>query len=125
MTARMCGHKMLREPSRSKAAITREVFLEKNAEFGTPDVFQRIGIWANAGDGGFDIVDVYANSPAEEAGLKNGDKVIAVNGKAAVAVLSILDFCKLLLGPVGSKLKLDIVRGAGTLTFTVTLRDLV
>lgn len=103
----------------------RQIWFEKNKNYGAPDVFDRAGLWANEGDGFFDVVDVYENAPASEAGLKVGDKIVAVNGKHAVSGLSLPDFRAALRGAVGSKLKFDVMRGTEKLTITVTLRDLV
>jgi hypothetical protein len=46
------------------------------------DTFDRSGMWINAGAGGFEVTDVTKGGPAEEAGLKKGDLITAVDGKA-------------------------------------------
>lgn len=104
---------------------THELFFEKNANYGRPDVYDRSGMWVNLGDGAFDIVDVMAGAPAAQAGLKPGDKIVSVDGKDAGSALSLPDFRAALRGPVGAKVELGVQRGDKMLNFTVTLRDLV
>lgn len=102
-----------------------EIFFERNSHYNEPDVFNRAGLWANLGGGGFEVVDVYAGSPAAEAGLKVGDRIVAVDGKQAQRELSLPDFRQRMKEAVGTKLTLDVVRGGQTLKIVVTLRELV
>lgn len=50
------------------------------------DTFDRSGMWINAQDGGFKIIDVTKNGPAERAGLKKDDVITAVDGTPASAI---------------------------------------
>jgi hypothetical protein len=102
-----------------------QIFFEKNANYGVPDIFDRVGLWANLGKKGFDVVDVYDGGPAAEAGLKAGDTILAVDGKKAGSEISLPDFRLRLREAVGTKLKLDVARDGKTLQLTVALRDLV
>ncbi|MBS0472209.1 MAG: aspartyl protease family protein [Proteobacteria bacterium] len=47
------------------------------------DTFDRFGAWINIGKDGLDVVAVTANGPAAAAGLKQGDVITAIDGKAA------------------------------------------
>ncbi|MBI3675329.1 MAG: aspartyl protease family protein [Proteobacteria bacterium] len=47
------------------------------------DTFDRAGAWINRDDAGFKVVDVTAKGPADTAGLKAGDIVVAVDGRPA------------------------------------------
>lgn len=102
-----------------------QIFFEKNRLHGRPDVFDRAGFWANAGNGAFDVVDVIAGAPAEAAGLKVGDRVVGVNGKRALSEMSLPDLRMLKKGPVGTNLILDVERGGQRLQVNVLLRNLV
>jgi PDZ domain/Aspartyl protease len=53
------------------------------ADIGT---FDRSGMWINQSDDGFKIVDVTKGGPAEKAGLKVGDELVAVDGKPAGSI---------------------------------------
>ena len=102
-----------------------QIFFERNAHYNDPDVFNRAGIWANLGGGGFEVIDVFADSPAAEAGLKVGDRIVAVDGKQAQRDISLPDFRTRMKEAPGTKLTLDILRGGQKLQIIVTLRDLV
>lgn len=102
-----------------------QIFFERNANYDKPDVFNRAGFWANLGGGGFEVIDVYAGSPAAEAGLKNGDHIMAVDGRAAGRDLSLPDFRMRMKEAPGTKLTLDVMRGGQKLQLVITLRDLI
>jgi serine protease Do len=65
------------------------------------------------------IVDVFAGSPAESAGLKPGDRVTAVNGKPVQRYQQFLRRIAL-LAP-GNTVKIDVTRGGRTFDFSATL----
>jgi hypothetical protein len=102
-----------------------EIFFEKNKNHGERDVFDRAGFWVNLGDGAFDVVDVIAGAPADAAGLKTGDRIVAVNGKKAGSEVTLPDFRILKKAPAGTNLILEVLRGAQRLTINITLKDLV
>jgi hypothetical protein len=102
-----------------------QIFFEKNANYADPDVFDRAGIWVNLADTGFEVVDVVAGGPAAEAGLKVGDRILAVDGRKAGNDISLYDFRLRLKEKPGTKVKLDVARGDQTLTITLALRELV
>jgi len=102
-----------------------EIFFEKNKHHAEPDVFDRAGFWVNLGDGAFDVVDVITQSPAEAAGLKRGDRIVAVNGKRAVTDISLPDLRLLKKAPAGTNLILEVLRGGQRLTINILLKDLV
>jgi|GEM_PF-4430730 len=54
------------------------------------------------------ITDVYPGTPAEKIGIKNGDKIIEINGNFVVP-MSIEEVKESLLGSVGSKVKLKLL----------------
>ena len=47
------------------------------------DTFDRAGFWINTSADGYTVVDVLKGAPAEAAGLKVGDTIVAVDGKSA------------------------------------------
>lgn len=65
------------------------------------------------------VVDVFKDSPAEKAGLRPGDRVIAIGGKAVQRYQQILRRIALL--QPGTTVKIDVVRGGRSLDFTATL----
>jgi serine protease Do len=67
------------------------------------------------------VVDVFAGSPAEKAGLKPGDRVVSVGGKPVQHYQQVLRRVALL--QPGSKVKIDVVRGGRNFEFTPTLAE--
>jgi hypothetical protein len=97
------------------------MYLEKNGEFARRDAYDRAGMWIERGIAGFEVVDVASRSPAEAAGMKIGDVIVAVDERRANAV-SLAALRALLRGEPGRKVRLTIEGGA---VRVVTLRDLV
>lgn len=102
-----------------------QIFFEKNKHYDERDVFDRAGFWINLGDGAFDVVDVIAGAPADQAGLKVGDRIVAVNGQKASSEITLPDLRLLKKAPAGTNLILDVLRGGQRLTVNILLRDLV
>lgn len=102
-----------------------QIFFEKNKLYGQRDVYDRAGFWANIDGDAFVVVDVTPGSPADVAGLKAGDRILAANGKRAVSQLTLADFRLLKKAPAGTNLILDVARGTGRLTINILLKDLV
>lgn len=67
------------------------------------------------------VVDVISGGPSEKVGIMPGDKILTVDGKAAVGDSIDNDFVqKHLRGLKGTKVQLQILRGTQTLQFNVT-----
>lgn len=71
------------------------------------DGFGGIGVTLDTADDDFNITAVSENSPAERAGLKAGDKIVAING-LAVAGHQPSEIIHQLRGPIGSIVDLMI-----------------
>ncbi|HEC35303.1 MAG TPA: S41 family peptidase [Anaerolineae bacterium] len=83
--------------------------------------FQGIGAFVHMReDGKLEIVSVIANSPAEGAGLWDGDRVLAVDGQSIVGV-GIYEAIALIRGPAGTPVTLLIERPGEEEPFEVTL----
>ena len=95
---------------------------DKIEDLGTYD---RAGMWINVGTGGYTVVAVTKNAPAEEAGLKKDDLIVAFNGKPTTD-LKLSDVRKHLRGDKpGSVITLKVKRRDTLLDMKVTLRDLI
>ncbi len=87
--------------------------------------YDRAGMWINGSANGFKVVDVTARAPAEEAGIRIGDEIVAVNGNPAAAI-PVYDLRKTLRNdPAGTAVTFTVKRGGETRTIAVTLRDLI
>jgi membrane-associated protease RseP (regulator of RpoE activity) len=101
------------------------IIVEKNANYGRHDTWDRAGMWLGQEGDHFHVVDVIAESAAANAGLKAGDKVLAIDGKAASSYLlpDFRDSMRRL--PAGTKVKLEVESANGRRSIVITLRDLV
>ena len=89
------------------------------------DTFDRSGMWINDDAAGFKIINVTKGGPAEKAGLKSGDIIVAVDGKPAHA-LALYDFRQRLREQApGTLVTFSVRQGAATRDVPVTLRDLL
>lgn len=73
-----------------------------------------------AENGGVRLIEVFKDSPAEQAGLKDGDIIIAVDGRD-ITGLTLLEQVALIRGPKGSKVVLTIEREGVRDPFDVTV----
>ena len=86
------------------------------------DTFDRAGMWFNVNDEGYTIVDVTKGTPADEAGLKAGDEITAVDGKPATS-LPVYDVRRELRDEAPGTVVTFAVKGKGDVK--VGLRDLI
>ncbi|MGH6877661.1 MAG: PDZ domain-containing protein, partial [Rhizomicrobium sp.] len=92
------------------------------ADIGT---FDRAGMWFNEAPHGFAIVDVTRGAPAEEAGLKTGDVILAVDG-TPVGKIKLYDLRRRLRDdPAGTVVRFRVSEGTAIRTVAVTLRKLI
>jgi len=90
------------------------------ARFFTPEVTDSLwfGGQVRNNSGQLLISTVQPGSPAARAGLKEGDRVVQVNGKAAESLVS---FSRMLVANTNSQSRLTVQRGADTLKLAVNL----
>ncbi len=82
--------------------------------------FEGIGAYLDQKSGGFvRVVRPIPTSSAERAGLQSGDQIIGVNG-LSVRGKEMGEVIKLIKGPLGARIRLEILRGTRTLALTVT-----
>jgi len=97
------------------------IYFERYINYGTPDVADRGGVWLELAADGFKVVDVVAAGPAAQAGLKNGDVIVEVNGRAW-SELTLPVVRDILRGTPGVRVR--VKTGGGT-EGAIVLRDLV
>jgi hypothetical protein len=87
------------------------------------DTFDRSGMWINAQDGGFKIVDVTKNGPADRAGLKKDDVITAIDGQPASAI-TLGDLREKLRNEApGTMVNFSVKTARGPRDIAVTLQD--
>lgn len=102
----------------------QQLIFEPNANYDKPDVYDRSGMWLNVGDNAFEVMDVVAGAPAAQAGLKVGDKIVAVNGRPA-AQIQLADLRQQFKENPGTKFRLTIQSGGQQRDVELVLRNLV
>jgi C-terminal processing protease CtpA/Prc len=101
------------------------MYLEPSASEIPRDSFDRAGLWLNRGDGFFEVIDVIAGGPAEEAGVRAGNRVVAVDGVAAAGIALPDLRLRLRTDPPGTRVRLRLLSDGAEREVTVILRDLV
>ncbi len=79
-----------------------------------------LGVRLDSVQSGFVILEVFPNSPAEQAGLRENDTIIAVDG-ISVQNIALEQFASLIRGDIGDTRTLSVLRNASQLDFSVTL----
>ncbi|HTA38352.1 MAG TPA: aspartyl protease family protein, partial [Candidatus Acidoferrales bacterium] len=100
------------------------VYLAKNATFGEPFAFSRTGLSLDAVDGKVVVAHVIADSPAQAAGVHEGDVLVAIDGKSTASLSSDELKASSLQAP-GTVVRIEIRRDGKPLSFALKLRDLL
>ena len=103
----------------------QQLVFEPNVNYGKPDAFDRSGMWLNQSEGVFEVMDVTAGGPSATAGLKPGDKIVAIDGHP-VSQLSLPAVREQFKSePAGTKMRLTVETGGQEQEIDLILRDLV
>ena len=84
--------------------------------------FQGIGVEVQEKNGQVVIVAPFDGSPAQKAGLRPGDVIVAVNGQT---INSVADAVRLILGPAGTSVTLTIQDASGTTRQVTIVRAVI
>ncbi len=101
----------------------QRLIFERNARYSEPDAFDRAGLWMNQVDGGFEVMDVFAGSPAAEAGIAVGDTILSVDGQPVASLPALRQ--RFRSDAPGTRVRLEIRKGETQREVVLTLRDLV
>lgn len=85
----------------------------------TSGQFSGIGVWLKDKAGTLEIVSVLPQTPALEAGLKRGDRIIAIDGHEA-SNQNVDEAVTRIKGPEGTDVRLTVERAGSSLDFTIT-----
>jgi C-terminal processing protease CtpA/Prc len=100
------------------------MILEKSALYGRRDSYDRAGVWMGQEGSHFHAVDVIPGGPADQAGVRVGDKILAIDGKSTESLELPQVREQMRRRPVGDKVSLTVESQGKTRTVIVTLRDL-
>jgi hypothetical protein len=101
------------------------IIFEKNQNYGRRDSYDRAGVWMGQNGKHFTVVDVIAGGPAQEAGVKQGDTILAIDGKSTDKLLLPDVRERMRRRPVGDKVSLLLESEGKQRTAVITIRDLV
>jgi len=103
----------------------QQIIFEPNPTYGRHDTWDRAGMWLGQDGDQYRVVDVIAGSPAEEAGIKVDDRVLAIDG-TSVAKLALSDVRqRMRTEPPGRAVTLRVESAGLSRTVVIKLRDLV
>jgi hypothetical protein len=103
----------------------QRVTFAPNAAAPAAQPYDRSGLWLNVAAGGFEVMDVVAGGPGAKAGLRVGDRVLAVDGKPAadVSLPALRD--RFSTAPAGTRLTLTVESRGQRRDVALVLADLV
>ena len=103
----------------------QRVILEKGADFGRnfPRAKSGLQFYYNT-DNNVEVIFVAPHTPADEAGFKQGDIIISVNGIGVEYFDGIIALRKLMKAEAGITYVIEVLRGDKLLKKQLTLRDL-
>lgn len=105
--------------------LRQRIYFAPTTQSAMADRYDRSGLWINQTPGGFKIVDIVARSPAADAGLREGDTIVTVDG-APAASLSLGNLRdRLRDAPAGTEVRLTVSREGRTRMVALRLRDQV
>jgi carboxyl-terminal processing protease len=85
--------------------------------------FSGIGVWLKEKAGRLEIVSVLPDTPAVEAGLRRGDVLEEIDGRA-VGPMTVDQAVGRIKGPAGTEVALGVSRSGASLDFTITRRSI-
>ncbi len=101
------------------------LIFEKNKHYGRRDSYDRAGMWMGEDGEHFAVVDVIAGGPADEAGIKQGESILAIDGVSTDKLVLPEVRDKIRHGPIGKRITFLLESNGKRRTAVVTLRDLV
>ena len=101
------------------------IILEKNQDYGRHDSYDRSGMWMGQDGKQFTVIDVIAGGPAEAAGIKQGETILAINGESTDNLVLPDAREGMRLKPPGTNVTFLMEAAGKQRTAVVTLRDLV
>jgi hypothetical protein len=106
----------------------QQLIFERHPGSDLPIPFDRAGAWFNLAEGAppsFEVIDVYAGSTAADAGLRQGDRIVAVDSKtpAELSLPALRE--RLRSDPPGTRVRFTVDRAGQRSDIVVVLKDQV
>ena len=103
----------------------QRLFFETNANTVRRDVYDQSGMWLNRAGAALKVFDITTGGPAETAGLKVDDRIVAIDG-APIAEGSLVTLRKRFRAePPGTRIRLSVESNQGKRDVTLVLKELL
>jgi hypothetical protein len=103
----------------------KRVIFEPNANSRVSDPYDRSGMWINLAEDGFTVVDVVRGGPAEQAGIKPGDTILAIDGRTFEELGLSTARQRLRTEAPGTRLRAKVRSGSADRDVVLVLRELI
>jgi hypothetical protein len=103
----------------------QRIFFETNSATARRDVYDQSGMWLNRADAALKVFDITPGGPAESAGLKVDDRIVAVDGTPISDNSLVTLRNRFRTETPGTKIRLTIESSEGKREVTLVLKDLV
>jgi predicted aspartyl protease len=124
-TSGLIGADILRQFNITLDYGHQSILFQKNRDYGKRCNFDRLGVWLGQDSASFSVIDVVPGSPADDAGIKAGDKILAIDGKPAESLDLTEVRERFRSDPVGRKLRLRVQSGSAVRDIVLSLRELI
>ena len=103
----------------------QRIIFEPNPNATRADTYDRAGMWINRASHGLEVLDVVAGGPAAGAGIKVGDRILAINGEPAdtLALPAVRE--RFRNEPAGTAVTLTVLTNGTPREVKLVLRDLI
>jgi hypothetical protein len=102
----------------------QRLIFERNQNDARPDVYDRAGLWMNRNGGAFKVMFVLPGGPAEEAGIKTEDRILAIEGRTP-AELPLSEAREIFKAKPGTVVRVRVESGGVTRESKITLKELI
>lgn len=102
-----------------------QLVFEKNRQYGRRDSYDRAGLWMGQDGDRFTVVDVIAGGPAAQAGVQQGESILAIGGVSTSKLLLPDARERIRRAKVGRKVTLLVETNGKQRRVTIVLQDLV
>jgi hypothetical protein len=103
----------------------RRILLVKNSDFDRRDSYDRAGLWMGWDGKQFTAIDVIAGGPADAAGIRIGDRLLAIDGVSTAQLVLPKVRERMRRSTPGTHVKMRIEHNSAQRDVDVCLRDLV
>jgi hypothetical protein len=102
----------------------QKIMLEKTPRSGDSPIYDKSGLILEVGSGDdYYVYYVIPGSPAFEAGLRKGDRIMRINGRKASSFDSVNDIAEIFTAGEGTVCRVTVERSGGPFEIEIVLKD--